>query len=70
MSWRQATNLALDDALIREAQEFGHHKTQEEAVTAALQEYIQRPTQLHILELFGTIDNVEDHDYKAARRRR
>jgi Arc/MetJ family transcription regulator len=64
------TNLALDDALIREAQEIGNHKTKEEAVTAALEEYIQRRKQLRILDLFGTIEYYEDDDYKALRRRR
>ena len=37
-----ATNLAIDDALIREAQEVGGHKTKKEAVKAALEEYIRR----------------------------
>jgi Arc/MetJ family transcription regulator len=64
------TNLALDDALIREAQEIGNHKTKKEAVTAALEEYIQRRKQLRILDLFGTIEYDENYDYKAARRRR
>jgi Arc/MetJ family transcription regulator len=62
-----ATNLALDDALIREAQQLGGHKTKKEAVTAALQEYIRRKNQLRILELEGTIDYDADYDYKAAR---
>jgi Arc/MetJ family transcription regulator len=70
MRWRMATNLALDDALIREAQEIGNHKTKKEAVTAALKEYIQRRKQLRILDLVGTIEYDEDYDYKAARRRR
>lgn len=65
-----ATNLALDDALIREAQEIGNHKTKKEAVTAALEEYVQRRKQLRILDLVGQIDYHEDYDYKAARRRK
>jgi len=36
------TNLAIDDALIDEARRIGHHKTKKEAVTAALDEYINR----------------------------
>ena len=63
------TNLALDDALIREAQEVGCHKTKKEAVTAALREYIQRRRQLEILDLFGKVEYSEDYDPKAARRR-
>lgn len=65
-----ATNLALDDALIREAQEIGNHKTKKEAVTAALEEYIRRRKQLRIFDLMGKIEYDEDYDYKAARCRR
>ena len=64
------TNLALDDALIREAQEIGNHKTKKEAVTAALEEYIQRRKQLRILDLMGSITYYDDYDHKALRRRR
>jgi len=40
-----ATNLALDDKLIEEAQRAGNHKTKKEAVTAALAEYVKRRKQ-------------------------
>jgi len=65
-----ATNLALDDRLIEEAQRAGKHKTKKEAVTAALAEYIRRRKQLRILESFGTVDLDPGYDYKAERRRR
>ena len=65
-----ATNLALDDRLIEEAQRTGKHKTKKEAVTAALAEYIRRRKQLRILESFGTVDFDPGYDYKAERRRR
>ena len=64
-----ATNLALDDRLIREAQKVGKHRTKKAAVTEALEEYIQRRNQLRILELFGTIDFDPTYDYKKQRRR-
>ncbi|MEK7841287.1 MAG: type II toxin-antitoxin system VapB family antitoxin [Deltaproteobacteria bacterium] len=51
-----ATNLALDDKLIIQAQKAGDHKSKKEAVTAALKEYIALKKQLKIVELFGTID--------------
>lgn len=35
------TNLAIDDRLIEEARQVGHHSTKKEAVTAALGEYIR-----------------------------
>ena len=65
-----ATNLALDDRLIEEAQRAGRHKTKKEAVTAALAEYIRRRKQLRILESFGTVDFDPGYNYKAERRRR
>jgi Arc/MetJ family transcription regulator len=65
-----ATNLALDDNLIEEARKIGHHRTKKEAVTTALQEYIQRHQQRRILEAFGTIDFDPTYDYKAERRRK
>lgn len=63
------TNLAIDDRLIEEARNIGHHRTKKEAVTAALDEYIRRRQQLDILELFDAVEFREDYDYKANRRR-
>jgi hypothetical protein len=65
-----ATNLALDDKLIVEAQRVGKHKTKKEAVTAALSEYVRRRKQLDIVKLFNTIDYDPSYDYKAERRRK
>jgi hypothetical protein len=65
-----ATNLALDDKLIEEARRIGKHATKKAAVTAALQEYVQRRKQASIIELFGTIDYDHERDYKAERRRK
>jgi len=64
-----ATNLALDDNLIAEAQRAGKHKTKKEAVTAALAEYVKRRKQLRILDAFGTFDLDPSYDYKSERRR-
>jgi Arc/MetJ family transcription regulator len=65
-----ATNLALDDKLIQEAQRMGKHKTKKEAVTTALEEYVRRHKQARIIEAFGTIDFDTSYDYKAERRKR
>jgi len=65
-----ATNLALDDRLIVQAQRAGRHKSKKDAVNAALAEYVQRHKQLRILDYFGTIDFDPKYDYKAGRRRR
>ena len=65
-----ATNLAIDDGLILEAQRIGGHRTKKSAVTEALKEYIQRRQQLQVTTLFGTIDFAPDYDYKARRHRK
>lgn len=65
-----ATNLALDDKLIEEARRAGKHKTKKEAVSAALEEYIQRRKQLRILDAFGKFDFDPTYNYKAGRKRR
>ncbi|MCP4152473.1 MAG: type II toxin-antitoxin system VapB family antitoxin [bacterium] len=64
-----ATNLAIDNSLLKEAQLIGNHKTKKETVNKALEEYIRRRKQLEILDLFGTIDYDDDYDYKKARSR-
>jgi hypothetical protein len=61
------TNLALDDSLIAEALRIGHHATKKAAVTAALQEYIQRRKQLDVLNLVGSIDYDPAFDYRKMR---
>ena len=63
------TNLALDDTLIREAQEAGGHRTKKAAVTAALEEYVQRRKQLELQTLFGKVDYDEGYDHKQSRHR-
>ena len=62
-----ATNLAIDDTLIEEARQIGQHLTKKAAVTAALEEYIQRRKQLEIIDIFGTVDFNPEYDYKASR---
>jgi Arc/MetJ family transcription regulator len=62
-----ATNLQIDDHLIQEALELSGHRTKRAVVEAALQEYVQHRKQLNIIELFGTIEYNEDHDYKKQR---
>jgi Arc/MetJ family transcription regulator len=65
-----ATNLALDDRLILQAQRAGKHKSKKDAVNAALAEYVQRRKEHRILDYFGTFDFDPAYDYKAGRRRR
>jgi len=65
-----ATNLALDDELIVEAQRVGGHKSKKETVTQALHEYIRRHKQRRILSLFGKVEFKPGYDYKKARFRK
>lgn len=64
-----ATNLAIDDRLLDEAQRIGGHRTKKATVTEALEEYIQHRKQAKILSLFGTIDFDPKYDYKQQRRK-
>ena len=64
-----ATNLAIDDQLLEEAQRVGGHRTKKATVTEALHEYIQRRNQAKIIELFRTIEFDPKYDYKKQRRR-
>jgi Arc/MetJ family transcription regulator len=62
-----ATNLAINDELIKEALLLGQQKTKKAVVNDALTEYIQRRKQIEILTLFGKIDYATDYDYKKQR---
>ncbi len=63
-----ATNLALDNALIDEAVEIGHHRSKKAAVTAALEEYVKARRRLGILDWMGRVDYYDDYDHKKLRR--
>ncbi len=63
-----ATNLALDDRLIEEAVEIGHHPSKKAAVTAALEEYVKARRRLKILDWMGQVEYYDDYDHKNLRR--
>lgn len=62
------TNLAIDDALIMEAVQLGHHKTKKDAVTIALSEYVKRRKQQEIITSFGNIEYESGYDHKEQRK--
>ncbi len=64
-----ATNLAIDDRLLEEAQKIGGHRTKKATVTEALEEYIRHRKQARIVELFGQVEFDPKFDYKKQRRR-
>jgi Arc/MetJ family transcription regulator len=65
-----ATNLSLDPALINEALKVSGERTKKAAVTRALQEFIARRKQKHLLDLMGKLEWDASYDYKNERSRR
>jgi len=63
------TNLAIDDALLREAQKLGGHRTKKETVEAALDEYVRLKRRLNFVSHFGEFEWDADYDSKAERLR-
>ena len=64
-----ATNLALNEELLKKALEVGGLHTKKDTVNEALKEFIERRQQGRILELFGKVDWDGKYNYKRARRR-
>ena len=62
------TNLELDDKLIETARRLGGHKTKREAVSRALEEYVQWLKQQAIVSEFGKIDYDPKYDHKKQRK--
>lgn len=65
-----ATNLAIDEKLLSEAQQAAGLRTKKETVNEALREFIQRRKQLEALRIFGRIDFEPGYDHKKGRSRR
>ena len=53
-----ATNLAIDDRLLDEAQKIGGHRTKKATVTRRCEEYIQRRKQPKIVDLFERSNSI------------
>ncbi|MBW2590262.1 MAG: type II toxin-antitoxin system VapB family antitoxin [Deltaproteobacteria bacterium] len=62
-----ATNLAIDQYLLREALEVSGLKTKKDTVNMALKEFVNKRKQLEILNLFGKMDPDADYNYKKGR---
>jgi hypothetical protein len=65
-----ATNLSLDPELIDRALSVSGEKTKKVAVTRALEEFIARRQQKHLLDLMGKLEWDDSYDYKAKRSRK
>lgn len=64
-----ATNLSIDPKLIERAQKVSGERTKKAAVTKALQEFVARREQRHVVDLFGKLDWDPGYDYKGERSR-
>ena len=62
-------NLGIEPELLDRALALSGARTQEEAVTLALREFIERRQRATIVESFGTLDWDDAYDHKADRRR-
>jgi Arc/MetJ family transcription regulator len=65
-----ATNLAIDDNLLKTALVLGGLKTKKDTVNMALDEFIQRRKRQEVIDLFGKIEFDKNYDYKKARGKR
>jgi Arc/MetJ family transcription regulator len=64
-----ATNLSIDPKLIERAQKVSGERTKKAAVTKALEEFVARREQKHVVDLFGKLEWDPGYDYKAERSR-
>jgi Arc/MetJ family transcription regulator len=65
-----ATNLSIDPELIERALQVSGERTKKAAVTRALEEFVARRRQKHLLELMGKLEWDASFNYKAERSRR
>ena len=66
-----ATNIELNETLLRKAMKLGKTKTKKETVQCALEEYVRHREQREILNLFNSIESdalTPDNDYKSQRK--
>ena len=64
-----ASNLALDPKLLERALKVCGERTKKAAVTKALEEFIARRSQKKMLDLMGSLEWDDTHNYKAERSR-
>jgi Arc/MetJ family transcription regulator len=62
-----ATNLAINDNLLKTALKIGGFKTKKETVNVALDEFIKNKKRQEAIELFGAIDFDKDWDPRKIR---
>jgi Arc/MetJ family transcription regulator len=65
-----ATNLAIDDNLLKTALVIGDLRSKRDTVNLALDEFIQRRKRREGIDLFGEIEFGKNYDYKKSRGKR
>jgi len=65
-----ATNLDIDQRLLKATVKAYGFKTKKEAVNAGLTELLNKKKRLGLVELFGTVDYDPDYNYKEHRSRK
>jgi Arc/MetJ family transcription regulator len=63
------TSVKLNDKMLEQAVKLGGFKSKQQALNAALKEFVERHNRLQILELAGKIDFDPEWDYKKLRAR-
>lgn len=61
------TNVVINEDLLNEAFKIGGLRTKRETVTLALEEFIHRRRQRHVLRSLGTFEFRRDWDYRKCR---
>jgi len=62
-----ATNLDIDQRLLKEALKVGKHKSKKDTVNEALKEYVMRRKRRDILSLFWKVEMEPSYDYRRDR---
>ena len=68
--WSEEIPFKLEKSLLAEARRLGGHRTDEDAIKAALKEYVRLLKQRRILSIFRAVDFDPEYDYKAERLRK
>ena len=61
------TNIDLDEELVAEAFRYARVSTKKDLVHLALREYVERHRRRDLRELPGTVELLDDYDYKSLR---
>ena len=58
----------IANKLLKEVCKIGGFKTKDDALLAALREYVRHSRRMDVLKLVGQVEYYDDYDYKSLRR--